>query len=758
MATLTIPYQQIMNYDDAENNCVFRRRARNFHRLCSAGLTVADGLILTPDFFSRLFSSLVDEKGCLHSPDLCPGLGASLEDLLEPQLTKIEALAYTTENRLLSLSISFNAQTDLGAELSEKTFYFNGLKELSSILLEEVSDFLRCHDESVSVSKISACIQSAASSADQICGVANTRDEDSGFEGVAIVRASYGLLPDDKTQLYAFDEFHISKIALAAGKKSIVQRNLGHKSESTVMVQQQINRMPCDEASRLSFSITDDEVVSIASIAIQCEQILAAAVEISWYKSGGNQHIVLINISLMARENPTNNLLERYLLKDSGQVLIEGRSVGQRIATGPVRIITNRKDIGLLREGEILVTDMTDPDWESVIDKAAAIITNRGGRTCHAAIIARELGVPAIVGCINATEVLKGIDHVTVSCAEGDMGYIYKGKLDYAVSDQTLFHTPDIDVEILMNVGNPDRAYSFQAHPNNGVGLARLEFIINRMIGIHPKALLNSHKLSAETQAAINIRMAGFDNAIEFYKCKLMEGVATIAAAFYPKKVVVRLSDFKSNEYGHLIGGNYYEPAEENPMLGFRGVSRYLSDDFKPCFELECQALKAVRDEMGFTNVELMVPFCRTLGEARQVIELLEENGLVRGERGLKIIMMCEIPAHALLADQFLPYFDGFSIGSNDLPQLTLGLDRDSALVAHLFDERNDAVKMLFKMAIDACKAQGKTISVCGQAPSEHPELASWFVEQGVDGLSLNPDSVLEILMHLNAKKRQIAP
>ncbi|MDY7026522.1 MAG: phosphoenolpyruvate synthase, partial [Pseudomonadota bacterium] len=427
----------------------------------------------------------------------------------------------------------------------------------------------------------------------------------------------------------------------------------------------------------------------------------------------------------------------------------EGRSIGQRIGSGVVRVVESINDMEKVQEGDVLVTDMTDPDWEPVMKRAAAIVTNRGGRTCHAAIIARELGVPAIVGCGDATDVLNEGQEVTVSCAEGDTGFIYEGLLDWERKENSIESMPDIGFKIMMNVGNPDRAFDFQNLPNEGVGLARLEFIINRMIGVHPKALLNFDTLPSDVKSSVEKRVAGYDSPVDFYVEKIVEGVSTLAAAFYPKKVIVRLSDFKSNEYANLVGGRLYEPEEENPMIGFRGASRYISDSFRDCFELECRAMKKVREEMGFTNVELMVPFVRTVGEAESVIKLLAENGLKRGENGLRVIMMCELPTNALLAEQYLEFFDGYSIGSNDLTQLSLGLDRDSGIVSHLFDERDEAVKKLLKMAIDACNKAGKYVGICGQGPSDHPDLAKWLMDAGIQTVSLNPDTVLDTWFYL---------
>ncbi|MEZ7985159.1 MAG: phosphoenolpyruvate synthase, partial [Pseudomonadales bacterium] len=472
--------------------------------------------------------------------------------------------------------------------------------------------------------------------------------------------------------------------------------------------------------------------------------------DIEWAKDGDDGKIYIVQARPeTVKSRQTVNMIERYLLKERAEILVEGRSIGQRIGSGPVRIVDSIDDMDQVQAGDVIVTDMTDPDWEPVMKRASAIVTNRGGRTCHAAIIARELGIPAVVGCIDATEKLAPGTNVTVSCAEGDTGFIYKGKLDFSINRSDVASMPEIPFNIMLNVGNPDRAFAFQALPNDGVGLARLEFIINRMIGIHPKALLNFDTLEPSLKKNIEKRIAGYSSPVKFYEEKLVEGIATIAAAFAPKRVIVRMSDFKSNEYAHLVGGADYEPEEENPMIGFRGASRYIHPDFLDCFVLECRALKKVREEMGFDNVEVMIPFVRTPDEAKQVCDLLAQNGLKRGEHGLKLIMMCELPANALIADQFLQYFDGYSIGSNDLTQLTLGLDRDSALVAHLFDERNDAVKALLSMAIQACKAQGKYVGICGQGPSDHPDLARWLMEQGIDSVSLNPDSVLDTWLFL---------
>jgi pyruvate,water dikinase len=500
-----------------------------------------------------------------------------------------------------------------------------------------------------------------------------------------------------------------------------------------------------EKPERQQFALNDHELHELAKQALIIEQHYGSPMDIEWAKDGDDGQIYIVQArpeTVKSRQNV--GTMERYLLKQRGTVICEGRSIGQRIGSGKVRVVTSIKEMDKVQDGDVLVSDMTDPDWEPVMKRAAAIVTNRGGRTCHAAIIARELGVPAIVGCGNATEVLTDGQEVTVSCAEGDTGFIYEGALDFEVQRNSIHSMPKLPFKIMMNVGNPDRAFDFAQIPNEGIGLARLEFIINRMIGVHPKALLNIDSLPRETRAAVMTRTSGYSSPIEFYVEKLVEGISTLAAAFAEKPVIVRMSDFKSNEYANLIGGKLYEPEEENPMLGFRGASRYVSDNFRDCFELECRALKKARDEMGLTNIQIMIPFVRTVSEAKRVIELLAQNGLKRGENGLKIIMMCELPTNALLAEQFLEHFDGFSIGSNDLTQLTLGLDRDSGIVSHLFDERDPAVKALLSMAIHACRKAGKYVGICGQGPSDHPDLAKWLMEQGIESVSLNPDSVLD--------------
>ncbi|MBJ9720465.1 phosphoenolpyruvate synthase [Acinetobacter calcoaceticus] len=606
---------------------------------------------------------------------------------------------------------------------------------------------------------LSAGVQRMVRSETGAAGVMFTLDTESGFREVVFITASYGLGEMVVQGAVNPDEFYLSKPLLNAGRHSVLRRNLGSKHQKMIYGEEgsagkSVVVVDVEKQERQQFALNDHELQELAKQALIIEQHYGAPMDIEWAKDGDDGQIYIVQArpeTVKSRQNV--GTMERYLLKQRGTVLCEGRSIGQRIGSGKVRIISSIKEMDKVQEGDVLVSDMTDPDWEPVMKRAAAIITNRGGRTCHAAIIARELGVPAIVGCGNATEVLTDGQEVTVSCAEGDTGFIYEGALDFEVQRNSIESMPKLSFKIMMNVGNPDRAFDFAQIPNEGIGLARLEFIINRMIGVHPKALLNIDSLPRETRAAVLTRTAGYASPVDFYVEKLVEGIATLAAAFGDKPVIVRMSDFKSNEYANLIGGKLYEPEEENPMLGFRGASRYVSDNFRDCFELECRALKKARDEMGLTNIQIMIPFVRTVSEAKRVIELLAQNGLRRGENGLKVIMMCELPTNALLAEQFLEHFDGFSIGSNDLTQLTLGLDRDSGIVSHLFDERDAAVKALLSMAIHACRKAGKYVGICGQGPSDHPDLAKWLMEQGIESVSLNPDSVLDTWFFLAEEK-----
>lgn len=605
---------------------------------------------------------------------------------------------------------------------------------------------------------LSAGIQRMVRSDKAASGVMFSIDTESGFEDVVFVTSSYGLGEMVVQGAVNPDEFYVHKPTLANGKPSVVRRNIGSKAIQMIYSAdeshgKQVEIVDVDSSLSNKFSITDAEVQELAKQAVIIEKHYGRPMDIEWAKDGNDGKLYIVQARPeTVRSNEDANVMERFQLNGTSTVVAEGRAIGHKIGSGTVRVLDSIDEMDKVQQGDILVTDMTDPDWEPIMKRAAAIVTNRGGRTCHAAIIARELGIPAVVGCGNATDLIKAGHDVTVSCAEGDTGYIYEGILDYEVLTSRVDEMPELPMKVMMNVGNPDRAFDFARLPHAGVGLARVEFVINRMIGVHPKALLNFDAQSDELKAEISEMMAGYESPVEFYISKLVEGIATLGCAFAPERVIVRMSDFKSNEYANLVGGQQYEPEEENPMIGFRGAARYISEDFRDCFALECEAIKRVRNEMGMTNIEIMIPFVRTLEEGKRVIELLEEHGLKRGENGLKVIMMCELPSNALLADEFLEYFDGFSIGSNDLTQLTLGLDRDSGLIAHLFDERNPAIKKLLSMAIQTAKAKGKYVGICGQGPSDHEDFAAWLVEQGIDSVSLNPDTVLETWLYL-AKK-----
>ncbi|MGF1747877.1 MULTISPECIES: phosphoenolpyruvate synthase [Vibrio] len=602
---------------------------------------------------------------------------------------------------------------------------------------------------------LSAGIQRMVRSDQASSGVMFTLDTESGFDQVVFITSAWGLGEMVVQGAVNPDEFYVHKPLLEAGQAPIVKKTFGSKLIKMIYstnqeIGKQVDIVDTTEQEQNQFSLTDDEIKELAKQAMIIEKHYQRPMDIEWAKDGidGKLYIVQARPETVCSQNETN-VIERFQLNSKADVLVEGRSIGQRIGSGPVRLVDSLDQMSLVQEGDVLVTDMTDPDWEPVMKKASAIVTNRGGRTCHAAIIARELGIPAIVGCGNATTSLSDGATVTVSCSEGETGYVYEGELDFEVRRSAVDELPMLPTKVMMNVGNPDRAFDFAQLPNEGVGLARLEFIINKMIGIHPKALLNFDAQDDELKAEITQRIRGYQDPIDFYVSKLTEGIATIAAAFWPKRVIVRMSDFKSNEYSNLVGGRDFEPHEENPMLGFRGASRYISPVFEDCFELETQAIKRVRNEMGLKNVEIMIPFVRTPSEAASVIDLLAKFDLRRGEEGLKVIMMCELPSNAVLADEFLKYFDGFSIGSNDMTQLTLGLDRDSGDVAHLFDERNPAVKAMLKMSIDAATKAGKYVGICGQGPSDHDDLAEWLMQQGISSVSLNPDTVIDTWLKL---------
>jgi pyruvate,water dikinase len=605
---------------------------------------------------------------------------------------------------------------------------------------------------------LSAGIQRMVRSDCSASGVMFSIDTESGFEDVVFITSSYGLGEMVVQGAVNPDEFYVHKPTLEKGFPAVVRRNLGSKLTKMIYSEdlehgKQVEIVDIDAADSRQFSLTDDEIMELAKQAVIIEKHYKRPMDIEWAKDGidGKLYIVQARPETV-RSREDMQVIERFMLKGKAKTVCEGRAIGHKIGAGVAKVLKGVEEMDKIQPGDVLVTDMTDPDWEPIMKKASAIVTNRGGRTCHAAIIARELGIPAVVGCGNATASIENGDKITVSCAEGDTGFIYGDVLDFDVVTSRIDSMPEIPLKVMMNVGNPDRAFDFARLPHAGVGLARLEFIINRMIGVHPKALLNFDEQPDELKEEINDIIAGYASPVEFYIEKLVEGISTIASAFSPEKVIVRMSDFKSNEYFNLVGGYQYEPDEENPMLGFRGASRYISEDFRECFALECEAIKRVRNKMGLTNVEIMIPFVRTLEEGAKVIELLGEEGLVQGENGLRVIMMCELPSNALLADQFLDMFDGFSIGSNDLTQLTLGLDRDSGLIAHLFDERNPAVKALLSMAIQAAKKRGKYVGICGQGPSDHEDLAQWLVEQGIDSVSLNPDTVVETWLYLGEK------
>ena len=658
---------------------------------------------------------------------------------------------------------SFAGQQETFLNVRGLDAIFAAIKEVFSSLYNDRAISYRVHQgfEHEKV-LLSAGIQKMVRSDIGASGVLFTLDTESGFRDAVFITGAYGLGETVVQGAVNPDEFNVYKPNIKAGRPAILQRRLGEKAIEMVYSgeaghDKSVLTQDVDSKRRNKFCITDEQVESLAKQALTIEDHYGHPMDIEWALDGGNDKLYIVQARPETVESQiSGNVIERYELKgeDTATALVEGRAIGQRIGQGPAKVIKSIAQMDEVQAGDVLVTDMTDPDWEPIMKRASAIVTNRGGRTCHAAIIARELGVPAIVGCGDATSAITNGQVVTASCASGDTGFVYEGELEFEHIKTDTGDLPEIPVKIMMNVGNPSRAFSFAKIPNAGIGLARLEFIINNMIGIHPKALLGFDELPADLRQTISTKIAGYASPVSFYVDKLVEGISTLAAAFAPETVIVRMSDFKSNEYANLIAGDRYEPHEENPMIGYRGVSRYLSEEFKECFELECIALKRVRDEMGLTNIEIMVPFCRTLEEAEQVIALLELNGLKRGENGLRIIMMCELPSNAVLADEFLEYFDGFSIGSNDMTQLALGLDRDSGLIAHLFDERNPAVKKMLEMAIAACHKQEKYVGICGQGPSDYPDFAAWLLEQKITSISLNPDTVVDTWLHLANKSK----
>ncbi|MGL1832670.1 phosphoenolpyruvate synthase [Rhodocyclaceae bacterium SMB388] len=656
---------------------------------------------------------------------------------------------------------SFAGQQETFLNIHGYEHILHAMKEVFASLYNDRAIAYRVHKGFTHAEvALSAGVQRMVRSDTGASGVMFTIDTESGFDQVVFITASYGLGETVVQGAVNPDEFYVHKPTLARGKPALIRRNLGSKLIKMVFADKReagksVRTVDVDEADRNRFSLTDADVLELARYAVIIEQHYGRPMDIEWGKDGVDGKLYILQARPeTVKSQSSGHVMEKYRLKQYSKALTHGRAIGQKIGVGTVRVVSNASEMNRVHAGDVLVTDMTDPNWEPVMKRASAIVTNRGGRTCHAAIIARELGIPAIVGCGNATEVLEEGDSATVSCAEGDTGYVYRGKLDYEVITTDMGNLPEIPVKVMMNVGNPELAFEFAQIPNGGVGLARLEFVINNMIGIHPKAILELGQVPASLREEILRRSRGYATPKQFFIEKLVEGIATIGAAFYPKPVIVRMSDFKSNEYRKLLGGEIYEPEEENPMLGFRGASRYIAHSFRDCFEMECAAMRKVRNELGLTNVQIMIPFVRNVEEAEGVVELLSQHGLRRGENELKLIMMCEIPSNALLADAFLEHFDGFSIGSNDLTQLTLGLDRDSGLVAHAFDERDPAVKLLLSMAISSANRLGKYVGICGQGPSDHSDFAEWLMDEGIQTISLNPDTVVDTWLKLAAHRK----
>jgi pyruvate,water dikinase len=760
--------------------------------LASAGVKVPDGFATTADAYRRfLGGSGLDARieGILE--DLDSGdvaalalAGKQIRDLIisTPFPSGFEEQIRTAYTRLTDGhggDVSWAVRSSATAEdLPDASFAgqqetFLNIRGVDNILLAIKDVFASLYNDRAIAYRVhhgfthsevalSAGVQRMVRSDVGASGVMFTMDTETGFNDAVFITSSYGLGEAVVQGAVNPDEFYVHKPGLAAGRPAVLKRGLGEKAvQMTYTESREVGRtvdfVPVPQDLRRRFSLTDEEVEQLARHAVAIEAHYGRPMDIEWGKDGVDGELYILQARPETVESrKASGTISRYTLNERSAVLVEGRAIGQRIGAGQVRILTSIDQMASFQAGDVLVANMTDPDWEPIMKKAAAIVTDRGGRTCHAAIIARELGIPAVVGTGNATRVLADGIPVTVSCAEGEAGLVYEGLLDYTLHETSLDTMPPAPVKIMMNVGTPEQAFSFARLPHHGVGLARLEFIINRQIGIHPNALLavageieRPASLSDYTVRQIREKTAAYDGPRDYYVRRLAEGISTIAAAFAPEPVIIRLSDFKSNEYANLLGGPAFEPAEENPMIGYRGASRYLSDSFRQAFELECEALKFVRNEMGLSNIKIMVPFVRTLAEARGVTELLAANGLRRGEDGLEIVMMCELPANALLANEFLEFFDGFSIGSNDLTQLTLGLDRDSALVAEGFDERNPAVTRLLEMAIAACRAKGKYVGICGQGPSDHPDFAEWLLEQGISSISLNPDAVTDTWLRL---------
>jgi len=657
-------------------------------------------------------------------------------------------------------SASFAGQQETYLNIRGLDNLFKAVKKVFASLYTDRAIAYRIH-HGFEHSKValSACVQYMVRSDLSTSGVAFTLDTETGFREVVLINAAYGLGETVVQGTVDPDEYYLYKPNLKANRPAILRKNLGAKAIKTIYADEEsaqedfVKTVDVPKSEQLKFALNDKELHELSNYALSIEMHYKRPMDIEWAKDGldGQLYIVQARPETVESQVVKQTQIKRYRLSKRGKVIVEGHSIGQRIGQGKARILKDASEIEKLRSGDVLVTEMTDPDWEPIMKKASAIVTDRGGRTCHAAIVARELGIPAIVGCSHATTLIKDEQAITISCAEGEVGYVYDGLLDFKIEKIDVKQMPELPLDIMMNIGNPDQAFSVQSLPNHGVGLARIEFIISQMIGIHPNAILHFDEQPADIKDKIQEKISCYNNPLEFYIEKLREGISTIAAAFYPKPVIVRTSDFKSNEYANLLGGKQYELLEENPMLGFRGASRYVHERFRECFKLECQALCKVREEMGLTNVEVMIPFVRTVEEAEQVVQLLADNGLKRGENGLKVIMMCEVPSNAILPEDFLKHFDGFSIGSNDLTQLTLGLDRDSEVIAKLFDERNEAVKYFLSQAIQACNKLNKYIGICGQAPSDYPDLAKWLMEQDIGSISLNPDTIVETWLHLKS-------
>jgi len=735
-ATTATAFRDFLNHDrlgDRINGLLSKLDVEDVKALAAAGKTIRNWIVETP-----------------FPPVLEDAIAACYERMAHDGVAPAVAVRSSATAEDLP-DASFAGQQETFLNIRGLDNVLEAVKQVFASLYNDRAISYRVHKgfDHTDVA-LSAGIQRMVRSDLAASGVMFTLDTESGFDDVVLITGSWGLGETVVQGAVNPDEFYIHKATLEAGRPAVLRRTLGSKAIQMVhdddsSVGRSIKTVDVPEADRLRFCLNDEQLESLASQALLIEKHYGRPMDIEWALDGEDGQLYIVQArpeTVKSRDDKT--VIERYKLKQRSEIRTTGRAIGARIGAGTARVIDSVEQMHEVQPGDVLITDMTDPDWEPVMKRAAAIVTNRGGRTCHAAIIARELGIPAVVGCGDATESIRDGEKVTVSCAEGDTGFIYEGELQFEVSRSEAATLPKLPTKIMMNVGNPDRAFDFASIPNAGVGLARLEFIINRMIGIHPRALLEYDKQDDELKAIIDRQTAAYGDPVNFYVEKLAEGISTLAAAFSGKPVIVRMSDFKSNEYANLTGGENYEPHEENPMIGFRGTARYLSESFRPCFELECRALKKVRDEMGFTNVEIMVPFVRNLKEAKGVTELLAANGLKRGENGLRLIMMCEIPSNAVLADEFLEYFDGFSIGSNDMTQLTLGLDRDSGLIAEAFDERDPAVKKMLKMAISACRKQGKYVGICGQGPSDHPDLARWLLEQGISSISLNPDTVVE--------------